>query len=347
VPKKGKKNQTSTAGYFLQPATEKSAIKQAKAIARLAIQPERRQIKAEQRASKLQSKYIKSYFPEYQQTLDQSAADTAAAYQQAQGQIGQTSAAAANYAEQLRQRLQQEGATDAASRGATYNPAGDYRDTSAQLARINSANVLGAVTAAQGASQQGYYRQKKATGKREMYDQLLKEEARRRSYNADLRALASKAGDLRSTEFERLREADRDFALAQQTASGTAGYNKAITKQAKLGLAGKQASAAATVQASQNALKGDQTTAQAFGGQQKGGGQGGNAPTQADLRRAAALLRQRVNPDWPKQRMIDTLVNSGVSVAAARKVVNRALKQRAKPGELAGQAIADALMNRR
>jgi hypothetical protein len=164
-------------------ATPKQIRREARGATRAQYGPLVREIKQEKKASNLQQKRISDYFPQYGQSLDQSAARTASAYQTAGDSIRSDSASATAYAEQLRSKLAGEEQADAAKRGVSYDPSGSQTNAAAQLARINAANVLTGVTASHGATQQAYLADKKAIGSREEIEQHLRETARQNRYN--------------------------------------------------------------------------------------------------------------------------------------------------------------------
>jgi hypothetical protein len=209
MPKKRKNKQSP----FTKPLTAKRARKEIKAAGRLAVGPEQKIIQAERRTSKVQSRRIRDWFPQYGQAVQQAGARTAAAYQGADEKISSAADASTNYAETLRQRLAQEGMADAAKRGVAYDDSGSNVGAQAQLARINSSDTLRGVTASQGAAQAGYYADKKRIGEREKVEQLLQEQERRRSYTQQLQDLAKRKSDTMIQEKGRLRDSERDYHL--------------------------------------------------------------------------------------------------------------------------------------
>lgn len=330
-----KQNKRNSMQYLSDPLTQHDAIHQAKVLARIQTQPLRRQLQAEQRAADQDQRNIRDYFKAYYPTIDKSADEAAAAYQQAQAQIGQTSQTVADYAEQERAKLAAEGRADAALRGATYTPANDQTDAAALLARANSAGVLSDVTAAQGASTAAHYADQSRNARRQAIEAHIQAMGRKRSLNDDLEALAQKQADLRAQSFQTIKGDERDFYLGQQAAALDTQNAKASRRnQRRLAqmygqndAASDQRAAALTREQANLSDRNNRRQHHRYGNQQQSN-QGDGGVTGNELRRAAALLRQRTKPGWSRQRMIDTLINSGVSAQAARKAVDRALKRR-------------------
>lgn len=198
---------------FLKPLTPKRFRRESRAMANVRYRPELRSIKGEQRASKQRQRHIRKWFNQYGKSIDQAAQRTASAYQGAGQQIGQNSQAAANYAETLRQRLAQEGMADAQRRGASFDPSGSQLNAQAQLARINAANVLQGVTAAQGASQGAFMADKRRIAKRESITQRMREQDRRRALSQERRALQRDRGEYMASLRPQAREAERNYHL--------------------------------------------------------------------------------------------------------------------------------------
>jgi len=198
---------------FIKPLTRKQWRREARAMARLRYRPEIRAIRGEERASKRRQQQIRKWFDQYGQTLSDSAQRTSQAYAGAERSIAQDAQAAAAYAEQLRQRLAQEGMRDAALRGASYDPSGSEVNVQAQLARLNAANVLKGVTAAQGASQGAYLADRARIAERESITQQMREQERRRQLAQERRALRREQGQYMASLRPAAREAERNFYL--------------------------------------------------------------------------------------------------------------------------------------
>src|SRR5690606_17695249 len=116
-------------------------------------------------------------------------------------------------AETLRQRLAQEGMADAQRRGASFDPSGSQLNAQAQLARINAANILQGVTAAQGASQGAYMTDKRRIAERESITQRMREQDRRRALAQERRALLREKGEYMASLRPAAREAERNYHL--------------------------------------------------------------------------------------------------------------------------------------
>jgi hypothetical protein len=215
------KQQAKAQDRLMSVATPKAIRREAKAATRQEYQPITREIKAEKRASKLQQGRIGDYFGEYGTTVDDAAKRTADAYSGATATIQGTSDSAAKYAEELRSKLASEDQANAQLRGASYDSEGSQTNAAAQLARINSANTLIGVNASQGATQQAYLSDKKAIGSREEIEQHLREAARKRSLNKDLRDVAKDKGTYKVAKLAELKDRERDFGLSQQAATAS------------------------------------------------------------------------------------------------------------------------------
>lgn len=343
----GNTKRADAGDYFTQPLTLKQAKRQSRIVARIQTQPERRQIKAEQRAEDVQHGRIKDYFQPYQQGISDAAATSADAYAKAQASIDSSSQNSAQYAEMLRQRLQQEGAQDAATRGVAYNPQPDQTAVAAELARLNSANTLKGVTAAQGASTAAMYADKARIGKREKAEQLLRSDARRRTYDQDLIANARQRGDLAAQNFAQIKNDERDYLLSQQAANLNAKGQKLDAAQARAQLAEtrrhNQTSESISAQNASTSARNAQTsrmnarTSRRSEQRQRrqdryerrhpnAGQDNPNATDRADVQQASALIRQ-LDPKWlskaSQQQIIDALVTKDqtISPKEARKAL--------------------------
>lgn len=200
-------------GSLVKPLTPKRLRKEEHAAQRLQFGPEGRQLHAEQRASALQQRRIADWFPQYQAQIAQAQQQSRQGYNQAVQGVQQDTGQAQDYAESLRQRMRAESEQSAAQRGATYDPTIDATAQAANLSRGQlSQNVTGMLRG-QGANQNAYFSDKKRIAKGEELNQLLREAARGRSVNADLRDLASRKGAF-ATDYEaKARPQERDFYL--------------------------------------------------------------------------------------------------------------------------------------
>ena len=303
------------------PLNRKQLRKEVRAAGRLAVGPEKRIIQAERRSSKVQSRRIRDWFPQYGKAVGQAAQRTDRAYDSADNLMAQAGSQANNYAEQLRQRLAAEAQADANLRGVQYDPSGSLVNAQSQLARQNSTNVLRGVTAAQGASQQGYLQDKRRIGRREMVEQLLREQARRRSYGQDLRDLAQRQGDAMVQEQGRLRDSERDYYLGLLAARGEKAARRMSRKESQRDRKFNRQQARKDRQSDQSSSSG-------------GGGGGDNwTPTQRrderrDLKKAIAFLKLDPPPAHvSKARIIQQLIAQGysrpVAVAAYKRLKKR------------------------
>lgn len=209
-------------GPFTKPLTRKRLRREVRAARKLQFGPLRREIRGEIRASREQERRAQDYFKGYKQALSQQAAQTRGAYGQADTQISQQAQAASNYAEQLRQRLGTEEASEAAKYGqSSIQREGGETNIAAQLARLNASNILRGVTASQGATQEAYTQRSKDIANRELVEQRLREAARRRSYRSDLRDVAKQEGALGVDFLRQARGSERDFYLGLLGVAGS------------------------------------------------------------------------------------------------------------------------------
>lgn len=217
--KGSRKQRQNSTDYLSEPFTKKQLRREVKGAARAQYGDVTRQVKKEKRASNVQQKRINDYFPQYGKAVEEAAKRSATATSAATSQISADSKAAADYAETLRQRLAGEEAASASTRGVATDRSGSNVNASAQLARINAANVLTGVTASQGASAQNYYADKKAIGERERIEQKLRESARKRSYNEDLRDIAKDKGAFKVAKKAEIVDRERDFMVTKKAAN--------------------------------------------------------------------------------------------------------------------------------
>lgn len=323
---------------FLKPIRGKRYRRELRAATRAQFRPIQRQVGGEIRASKAQSGRIRDYFKEYGKSLDPIAQRTAQAYGGAQQQIGQQSQASSQYAETLRQRLEGEARADAERRGVSYDPSGAQTNVAAQLARMNASNVLSGVIGAQGASQQAYLRDKQRIGEREKIEQLLREQARRRSFQADKREIAREKGAFRTDFRRQTRDTERDFYLGllaardKKAARRFAAQESAKSRRFESREARAEDKRSRRYQERQAKLFGDKKKGGGGGGTKgggtKGGGGGGQPGSAADRKRASAYLRSGKYKDKKDAR--DYLINRGVHPAVARWAVRQASKSGGK-----------------
>lgn len=221
---------------LIKPLRGKRRKREIKAAQRLQFGGIKRQLRGEQRASQEQEHRLKSYFKQYKTGLTQQQQRTAGAYREAGETIGTQSQAAADYAEQLRQRLAQEESEDAARRGtSSVQREGSQTNVAAQLARMNAANILRGVTASQGAAQRTYFQKAKSISDRELIEQRLREQARRRSLGQELRETKKEAGALGVNIMAQQRGQERDFYLGLLGIAGSRAGRRLSKFQTKFG----------------------------------------------------------------------------------------------------------------
>jgi hypothetical protein len=200
-------------GFLTKPVTHKEFRREVKANRRLEFGPQLRDLHQQQRASNLQQQRIGDWFPQYLQQVGRLNTQTNAAYDQAVQGTQADSASASAYAEKLRQRIAGENRADAATRGATYNPAVDTQAAQANVARQNSANTFTGLIRSQGASSNAYMLDKKRIGKGEEISQLLGEAARGRQVNQDIKSVRHDEQAMVRQMINDMRPQERDFYL--------------------------------------------------------------------------------------------------------------------------------------
>jgi hypothetical protein len=313
------------------PLSGKRYRKEVKAAGRLAVGPEKQIVKGEKRASKVQQRRIRDWFPQYQEEIQKAANRTTSAYSQADQRMENASSVAADYANRLRQELASEAQADAQNRGVTYDPSGSETNVAAQLARINSTDTLRGVTSAQGAAQNAYFQDKSRIAGREKIEQLLTEQARRRAANMDLKDLARRQGDAQLAERGRLRDSERDYYLGLLAARGEK-KAQAFTEQ----------NARADRRFSRNESAKDRANTRwtdthgtpssgSGGGKDKAdlGGEGVRS-AMAEVRREKGLKSNR--------DVMDFLISQGYSKKVAQQAINRFHNKANKPKNVIGGA---------
>lgn len=300
----GKKGRGGKTPWFVTPLTGKRYKRERNAAEREEFRPLARQLMKEEQASREQEATIGNYFDDYQRRIAAIQGRTADAYsaanQQASALMGQT----AGFDTARQAAMQQAAADDAAKRGVDVDPSVGQRAVSAADARNRQQAAFGAALSGLGANQAAYLLDKERIGAGESIAARAKEAARRRSINADQRELAAKRADFRRDYRQRTRESEREFWLAGQELGAKKGYNRALVRQAQLGVKEK-----ATPSVVIN----------------KGGGKDSGGYS---VREAIALGRrqQAKKPSFPanRQSYIDYLVNRGVDIRVAKKAADRA-----------------------
>ncbi len=313
------------------PLTGRRLRKEVKAEARLQFGPQKRQLRAEQRASRMRERQIPQWFAQYRQQLAQLSRQTNAAYGQASQSLRQQVNASTATDEALRQRLRQEAMQDAALRGQNYDPRTSELAVAAASERRNLQNVFGGLIGSQRASQNAYLRDRARISKMAEIDQRLREAARGRSVNADLRDLARQKGEFAVKARADARAAERDFYLQRLAFKDKSAYRKFATKQQKRGIRAEKANdkrARRLARQQANLSRRNERIHARHSARflhQGGGGKG--KPSQAQRRKAAAFLRTapaKYAHD-PKGAVDYLIVRGGFSPALARQTVRRLL----------------------
>lgn len=330
---------------FLASLSPKRWRRESRAMANIRFRPEERALGGEIRASRKRQRGLRKQFKQYRQSINPVIQQTQQAYGEAGKQIQGQSQAAAQYAEQLRQRLAKEGAESAKLRGVDDPSAkGSEINAQAQLARINAANLLSGVTAAQGASQRAYLTDKKRLARKESLAQRLQERDRRRQLKQEKRALKRERGEYRASLRPQAREGEREYHLGLLAARDRKAARRFEARESAKDrrFSRKQARRERKDDSSTDFLRrqGRQSrrTARVKGRQgrksirlQQRGSKGGGRD-RGELARARSLLRsagqiRKLDTEVEKRRAIDHLVNRGVDPAVARRLVNRQFRR--------------------
>lgn len=322
------KPSTIAKGPFAKPLTGKALRHDIRAAQRLQFAPLVRQIQQEKAQSRAAQKRVAALFPQYTHAVAKAGRQTRAAYGDANASIRNTSLQTADYAEALRSKLAQENMSDAALRGATYDPSSAYTAANANLARVNSAAVLQDVNSVQKANSRNYYADKKRIGVREGIQQQMAEMARRRGLNSDLRDVARDKGALATDLRAKARDSERDFYLGLLSAQNSSQYRKFAMKQqansAKEDRKQARRQRRLAKLNDRNERADDHRAAQYQQNQDQGGNRDSGLPgAHKDRRRATAYLRQAPKGAYhsPKEA-IDYLINRGISPGVARYIVH-------------------------
>lgn len=319
--KRKRQAQAASTDYIAAPLTQGQLTRQAKRTARLQTQPIKREIKAEQRASDLQLHRLGDYFDQYKTELGTTGQKVADAYATADQSIAQTGQSTADYAEQLRQKLAAEGRADAATRGATYDTGQDATAAQATVSRLDSSGILQNVTKANAASAADLYANKGTIASREKVEQKLREAARKRTYNQDLKDLATRTGDLTKQAVSDLTKQERDFYLGQQAASLSAKSQRSDAKATRRSqnitsqenAIRDQLAAASQAETHRHNTASEQNTAH------------GQAVSEANSRRARRAARRADRQQHRQDQRAQQQENRG-SVSAAVGLLNSAPK---------------------
>jgi hypothetical protein len=236
---------------FVGPYTPRQAKKVAKAQVGTEYRPTERQIAGEIRGSKKREGEIQDWYTQlenqYAQGAQQAASAADAANAATAAGLQQSSANTAS----LLQGLAAKDSAFATQVGGPTNTAGQQTEAEAAAAAERLRAALQAPIAAERANNIASYGSKGAAAALAGIQAHKEEGGRRRKEQADLRALKGEHGAAITKALQALREQDQTYTTQQAALGVKGGYNKAIEKQAELGLEGKQVTAAATVAAAE------------------------------------------------------------------------------------------------
>jgi hypothetical protein len=258
---------------------------------------------------------------------------------------------------ELTKRLADAGAADSASSAALANTdartaallggpvdaKGAALRDAAKTALAQQRVTVSAPLAAQGADFLRFQGARKVSARERGIEARQGESARRRKIKEDIRSARKEQGGKKVERLEALREGDRDFSVQKVVAGGKEGYNRAIEKQAALGLRGDKVTAAATLGAASQYAGADRRTAAATersaktsaGARKRSArAQENVAATQGEnkkndkggysVREAVGILRKGLNGKKVTfSEAVDYLVNRGVDISIAKAAVKK------------------------
>jgi hypothetical protein len=317
---------------FVGPYTPRQAKKVAKNQVRTEYRPTERQIASEIRGSKKREGQIQDWYTQLQSQYAQGAQQAASAADAANAStaatLGQTSANTAN----LLQGLASKDAAFAAQVGGPTNVAGQQTQVEAAAAAERLRAALQAPIAAERASNIASYGSKGATAVLAGIQAHKEEAGRRRKEQTDLRALKGERGAAVVKALQTLREQDQTYTT-QQAALGVKTnevgakehYNRALEQQAKLGLKGKQVTAAA-----------QEAAARAYAKAKERGASAQEAVAAAQ--KAAAAISAKSNENVARQQGRNAKAKAknsgGYTVGEAAKLAKAAGIEFKTPGEV-------------
>lgn len=327
-----KKNRKKQINRVIAPLTKPGDVmREVNADTRLKYRPVAKDIKGTINVSREQSGNYKSWYKQHNRQLkglrragDRSTAATAAQAAAQSRQAGDQDAA-------NRREMQGDENASAAYRGVTPDSTAASRGVEAEAQRSNLRGISAAQASQQGQANSNLLGQIQGAARLGRDAALRGERSVRQEAKMDMRALKADRGAFRVQRKGEIRQSERDWHLQNKTLAGKSDYNDAIQNVAALGLAGKQASANATMGSARLYSGAKIKSAKIYGR-----GQNGKDIKGTDLKRAGSYLRETVgDAHWTtvKQRpgaMVDKLVNRGVDPKAARMTVRRYLTVQAK-----------------
>lgn len=337
MAKKNRKNQMRN---ILAPMDRRRIMREAGARTRLEYAPAQRAVQGDLRASKQQSRNINSWYQQYQNQMNALRTQQAGNTQALQDQMNKNAEALGGQAAARSSAVADDQSRSAAIRGAMVDPSAgatesaadtqrqallaSSRDRAAQMGASANTRLAG-VNAAAELGRQADQRQERNT---------------RLESRAKLRDIARDRGASRIKNIGDLIRAERDYSIQNRGLAQRDRYSQALITQAQLGLAGKQASANATLGAAQLYSGAKIKAAKIYnagGGKKVKGG---------DVLRAQDYLRAELvttGASWQdvrnnRQRWVAQLTSRGADPVAARVAVRRYLKNKlGRGGAWAGE----------
>jgi len=333
--KKGKKG--GGEDWFTKTLSKKGLRREVSAAAKLEFRPQERQIEAEQRASERRQKEIPAWFKGYLDTVTGSRAATQAAYGAVGAEQGARTQKALAQDEALREKLVAEERADAAKRGVAYDPEAGESLAQASLARRNLSDAAQNLVGTQGASQYAYLTDQARIGKGEQLNQVLREQARARTLDVDLREFAQRKGEYKAAKRGELRGEEREYGLARQEfGSEKAGrrtqkkvakqYGKNKKREQKRSLSNQLSVIGAQSQAAKAKQRGStRSQLKVQQGYGKGGGKGKGGVSKGQVKTGRGYLGQASKKDIRRAggKVNYLMGRGGFSIKEARRAAGR------------------------
>ena len=306
--------------------TSKQVNREVNAAARIRQRPVAREIRGAVRESNQQSANIGSWHRQHQQQISAIQAGGARRQDATNEQALRQSEMAGTQDSANRKEMQAGENQSASYRGVTPDSSAAARGVEAAAQRSNLRSISADRASQIGQTNNNLLGQISAASTIGRNAMLRGERAVRENAGQDRRKLAQDTADFKVDYRGKLRGGERDFYLQRRTLAGKDNYADAMKYVADKGLAGKQASAGATIAAARLYSGAKIQSAKIYGK-----GQNGKAVSGKDILRADGYLRATVakaesnwRDVWNNQgKMVANLVDRGSDPVAARIAVKR------------------------
>lgn len=331
---------------LIAPLTPKGLRQEVRARTRLQYGELGRALRGDLRASRAQSQNLNAWYNEYQREMDKLRSGQLANTQALQGQMASNAGAVSQAGAATRDALQSEEDRSAAIRGTVSTGENTSRDAAGAAQRSALAASSRDAAAQMGASSNNLLTGIAAAAELGRQADQRAERNTRLQTQSKLRDLKREKGDFRVKTRGDLRQSERDWTIQNRTLAQKDRYSNAMITQAQLGLAGKQASAGATLGAAQLYSGAKVQSAKIYAR-----GQNGQAIRGSDISAGLSTLRVYIRDGQVKPQTIvnsrrnqnfvkDVLVKDGnLDPRLARIVVNRYVAQLRKRGGRSGRGL--------